>query len=331
MRRVRLGKTGIEASVLGFGCASLGSRVSAEAGLRAMAAAHDRGVAWFDLAPVYGRGAAEEIAAQFFRGRRDRVGICTKVGLAPPKNTAGINGMVARCLIPFARQIASAVPSLREKLRRSGMQANLKLPLTPELLRDSLESSLRRMGTDHVDLYALHNATTEEIARDDLLRTLEDILAAGKARAVAVASGPDVAAAAIARGAPFGAVQFALPALGTSSPSALFDAGRAAGIGTLAHSVLGVGDVLADLSHKIQADASTRKVLADLGGDPARVLGRALIARALGLNPEGVVLVSMFSDRSLAANIAVVEAMGDPALAAAVTAIEGLRRDRLER
>ena len=65
MRRVTLGTTGIETSCLGFGCASLGSRVGAAPGLRALAAAHDAGVAWFDLAPLYGAGRAEEIAGRF--------------------------------------------------------------------------------------------------------------------------------------------------------------------------------------------------------------------------------------------------------------------------
>ena len=84
MRRVTLGQTGIETSCLGFGCASLGSRVGEEAGLRALAAAHDAGVAWFDLAPLYGAGRAEEIAGRFLKGRpRDGVQICSKVGLAP--------------------------------------------------------------------------------------------------------------------------------------------------------------------------------------------------------------------------------------------------------
>ena len=75
-----------------------------------------------------------------------------------------------------------------------GRTSNTKLPLTAELVTASLEASLRRLGTDHVDLYALHNAEPAEIAREELLRALEDILAAGKARALAVAGSPEVAA-----------------------------------------------------------------------------------------------------------------------------------------
>ena len=83
MRRVTLGTTGIETSCLGFGCASLGSRVGEAPGLRALDAAFDAGVTWLDLAPLYGGGRAEEIAGRFLKGRRDTVQVCSKVGLAP--------------------------------------------------------------------------------------------------------------------------------------------------------------------------------------------------------------------------------------------------------
>ena len=82
MRRVSLGATGIETSCLGFGCAALGSRVDAAEGRRALAAAFDGGVTWFDLAPVYGAGQAEAIAAPFLRAYRDEVRSATKAGLA---------------------------------------------------------------------------------------------------------------------------------------------------------------------------------------------------------------------------------------------------------
>ena len=108
MRRVTLGQTGIETSCLGFGCASLGSRVGEEAGLRALAAAHDAGVAWFDLAPLYGAGRAEEMAGRFLKGRpRDSVQICSKVGLAPGVRPHGLKA----ALMPLARAAVQAVPA----------------------------------------------------------------------------------------------------------------------------------------------------------------------------------------------------------------------------
>ncbi|TPE48422.1 aldo/keto reductase [Amaricoccus solimangrovi] len=316
MRRIILGGTGIEASCLGFGCASLGSRVPREEGLRALAAVFEQGVDWLDLAPAYGRGQAETIAAEFIRGRRDRLRLCTKVGLAPPRNAGGLKGRVMGAAMPLARKAIGAVPALRGLARASGATANTKLPLTPELLRGSLEQSLARLGTDHVDLYALHNAEAAEIARDDILRALEEILASGKARAVAVATSPEVAEAAIGRGAPFGVVQLALPDPGR--PDMVFAAARGSGFGAIGHSVFGVEGALAGLEARLGADPVARaEVLAAAGVDqPRAALGRLLLARAFAINPEGIVLASMFSGRSRSENIAMAGAApGDAARA----------------
>lgn len=292
MRRVTLGETGIETSCLGFGCASLGSRVSAADGARALAAALDAGVAWIDLAPVYGGGRAEEIAAGVIRGRRDQVQIATKAGLAL---AGGAGGGLRRRLMPVARKLAGLLGSgAAAKLRSAAPKANARLPLTPEMLTESLEASLRRLGTDHVDLFALHGVTAEEVGRPEILRALEDLRAAGKTRAVAVAG--DAAAATAALAHPYGVLQLPLPAPGDTAGTHLLARARAAGRGLVTHSVFGPGGPDAGLRARI---AAATGVAAD-GEAPARLL----LQRALALNPEGVVLVSMFSDRSRAANLA---------------------------
>lgn len=313
MRQVILGQSGIEASCLGFGCASLGSRTPAAEGLRALSAAFEQGVNWLDLAPAYGRGTAETIASDFIKGRRDRLRICTKVGLAPPKSSEGLAGGLAAALVPLARRLVSLAPGLRAAARRSGAQSNRKLPLTPELLRGSLDESLRRLGTDHVDLYALHGAEVAEIGREEVLRALEDILTSGKARALAVAGGTEVAEAAIARGAPFSMIQAALPTPGTADP--VFAQARAAGLGAVAHSVFGVEGALATLGARLARDPAMRdEVMAATGlTDPRAALARLLLARAFAVNPTGLVLVSMFSEASRAANLALADAAPDPA------------------
>jgi aryl-alcohol dehydrogenase-like predicted oxidoreductase len=309
MRRVTLGQTGIETSCLGFGCASLGSRVGAEAGLRALAAAADAGVAWFDLAPLYGAGRAEEVAGRFLRGRRrDRVQLASKVGLAPGVAPGGLKA----ALMPLARAAVAAVPSLRGVLRRGGAQPAAAVPLPSALLLGTIEESLRRLGTDHLDLYALHGVAPSALT-DEVARTLEDIVAAGKARAVAVASDTEAGRAAIARGAPFGAVQVALPAPGAADD--LLPAARAAGFGTLVHSVLGIDGAFAALKARAAADPGFRASLGAGEGDLDAAVAARLLARAFALNPDGVVLVSMFSARSLAANLAAAERPVDPAAA----------------
>jgi aryl-alcohol dehydrogenase-like predicted oxidoreductase len=303
MRRVTLGKTGIETSCLGFGCASLGSRVAEAPGLRALAAAHDAGVTWLDLAPLYGAGRAEEIAGRFLKGRpRDSVQLCSKVGLTPGVRPGGVKA----ALMPLARAAVRAVPSLRGVLRRGGAQPAEALPLTPALLLGTIEASLRRLGTDHLDLYALHGVAADALT-DEVVRVLADIRAAGKARAVAVAGDAAAGLAAIRRGAPFGVVQAATPAPG--EPDALLPAAGAAGFGVILHSVFGVDGSLAALAARAAADPSFRTAVGAREGESLeRALARRLLERTLALNPDGVVLVSMFSEASRAANLAVAEA-----------------------
>lgn len=299
MRRITLGATGIETSCLGLGCASLGSRVGEAQGFRALAAACDAGVTWLDLAPLYGAGRAEEIAGRFLKGRpRDAVQICSKVGLAPGVRPHGVRA----ALMPLARAAVGVVPALRGVLRRGGAQPAEALPLTPALLTGTIEESLRRLGTDHLDLYALHGVAAAALT-DEVARTLEDIRASGKARAVAVASDAAAGLAAIARGAPFGVVQAETPAPGAAD--ALLPAARAAGFGVVLHSVLGVDGSFATLRARTAADPAFREAVTGGAGDVDAALARRLLARAFALNPDGVVLVSMFSERSLAANRAV--------------------------
>jgi aryl-alcohol dehydrogenase-like predicted oxidoreductase len=303
MRRVTLGATGIETSCLGFGCASLGSRVAEAQGLRALEAAFDAGVTWLDLAPLYGAGRAEEVAGRFLKGRRDAVQVCSKVGLAPA--TGGLKA----ALMPAARAAVAAVPALRPLLRRARAQPAKPLPLTPELVAGSLETSLKRLGTDHLDLYALHGVGAGALT-EPVLRALEAIRTAGKARAVAVAGDAAAGLAAIAAGAPFGVVQAALPPPGAPDP--LLPAARAAGFGVVLHSVFGVEGSLAGLRARAAADPSLRAALSG-AGDLDRALARGLLERAFARNPDGVVLVSMFSDASRAQNLAVAEApLADP-------------------
>ena len=310
MRRVALGRTGIETSALGMGCASLGSRVDAAGGARALAAALDAGVTWLDLAPVYGAGRAEEIAAGVIRGRREEVQICTKVGL---RLAGGVGGGLRAALMPAARRAIGALGPLAGPLRRAAPQANAALPLTPELIRGALEASLRRLGTDRVELYALHAVPAAELARPEILRALEEVRAAGKARAIGVASDAAAALAALDAGAPFDVVQ--LPLAPPGAPDPVLPRAAAAGTGVVVHSVL--GETLARLAARAGGDPALAARVREAAGaapnsDPGAAVARLLMARAFAENPAGVVLVSMLSPRSLAANRAAAAAF-DPA------------------
>jgi len=152
----------------------------------------------------------------------------------------------------------------------------------------SLEASLRRLGLDHVELLALHAPDPAEVGRDEILAALEGVVAAGKARAVAVAGDAAAAAVALAAGAPYGVVQLAVPrpgeaAGGEAAAAAVLAAAPSAGFGTIVHSVFGPGGAVAPDE------------------------GRRRLAQAFALNPSGVVLVSMLSAERRAATLAAAE------------------------
>jgi aryl-alcohol dehydrogenase-like predicted oxidoreductase len=165
MKRV-LGRSGIEVSALGMGCWAIGGpwtldanpagwgQVDDDESIAALHAAFDQGITFYDTAANYGAGHSERIVGRAFADRRDRVVLATKFGYQVDE--------AARVVLPYD---GSA--------ERSDVLSRL---------RDDCEASLRRLGTDYIDLYQLHvNAYDPELAagvRDGL----EELVAEGKIR-----------------------------------------------------------------------------------------------------------------------------------------------------
>lgn len=297
-RRVTRGAFAVAPSCLGFGCASLGSRVGARAGLRALETAFDAGVTWFDVAPAYGAGEAESLLARFLAGRRDKVLVTTKVGLAPPARLGAMKVAYA-----LGRPAIGALGGLRRVFRRSAATRNRHLPLDPALIESSITASLRRLGTDHVDVYALHDPEPADVERAEIVRALERVLARGQARQIGVAGRPEACSAAARLGGPYGVVQ-------TSAAADLENAERA-GIRRVAHSVFGVAGEHDRLVAALRADATKRRRLAAEGydADPSAAARALLLDAAFARVPDGVVLVSMFGRGHLASNLAHAQAV----------------------
>jgi aryl-alcohol dehydrogenase-like predicted oxidoreductase len=284
-------------SRLGFGCASLGSRVAADGGLNALAAAFDAGVNWFDVAPAYGAGEAETLLGRFLRGRRDRTFVVTKVGMAPPRRLGAV-----RLAYALGRPLAARATALRSGFRSLAATRNRQIPLTAELVERSIGESLHRLGVDCVDVYALHDPDPADVARDDVRTALSRAIERGQARAVAVAGRFDACRAALAAGEPYAALQ-------TSIADLDYGGAELAGAGLLlvSHSVFGVGGgALAQLRAKLAAapERQRRLVAAGYHPDSRRAAAELLLDCALASNPDGVVLVSMFDTDHRAADLA---------------------------
>jgi aryl-alcohol dehydrogenase-like predicted oxidoreductase len=126
-------------------------------------AACDLGITLFDAADTYGNGRSEEQLAAAFADRRERVIYATK----------------------FGYDFSSDEP------RRRG-QSELPHDFSPDFVRRALEASLRRLRTDYIDIYQMHNARMAQIEDDALWDLLESFKREGKIRSYGVALGPAI-------------------------------------------------------------------------------------------------------------------------------------------
>ena len=139
---------------MGFGCASL-MRVTSHKGRdRLLATAFDSGITHFDVARMYGLGAAEGELGRFAKGRRDRITIATKFGI---EASSGV-GALQRLQAP-ARALLNAVPPVRRFIKRRDSDFHAPRDYSLATARRSLEQSLLELGTDYVDLFFVHDPT----------------------------------------------------------------------------------------------------------------------------------------------------------------------------
>ena len=165
MRYRRFGQSEVEVSEIGFGTWTLASDWWGEVTNKQemLHAALDAGVNFIDTAPVYGEnGAGETLLADILAANRADIVVTTKCGY----------------------DIAAE--------RRNGTQRERPHDWRPESIRTQLEDSLRRLGTDYIDLYQLHNVRLDPVLDDTLWETLDALVAEGKVRALGVALGPAI-------------------------------------------------------------------------------------------------------------------------------------------
>ncbi|MGA1983723.1 MAG: aldo/keto reductase [Acidobacteriaceae bacterium] len=195
----------IRMSVLGFGCGSVLGRVGRRASLRAMNAAWDQGITLFDTARSYGYGEAEAVLGEFLRGKREQAMVATKFGIAPQRQT-----LLRRMAVPLARAALHVnMPRVRNLVHRGSAREALSGQFTVAGLRASLESSLRQLRTDHVDILFLHEASADSMRQQDLMTELDALVLAGKVRRVGLYAGAAVIAECMADGPPtLSAMQF---------------------------------------------------------------------------------------------------------------------------
>jgi aryl-alcohol dehydrogenase-like predicted oxidoreductase len=166
-----LGNTGLNASVIGFGCSRIAQTPSPERRREVVATleeAFDRGINLFDTANSYDDD--ERLLGSVFRKRRDSVILCSK---------AGYRSWLLLALEKAAPRWSGPILRLRP-MRRAGSRGRAgprksRRNFDPRCLRLGVEGSLRRLGTDYLDIFYLHSPPPDVLADDAVFRTLEEL------------------------------------------------------------------------------------------------------------------------------------------------------------
>ena len=152
MRTERLGSSGPEMSVIGFGSWEAGGdqwgpNASEETVIDAMRAGLDAGMTWIDTAEVYGKGVSERLVGRAVSGRRDQLLVATKLGPAP---------------------------------EGSGFR--------PDEVRAGCEASLARLGIDVIDLYQLHWPDETGVPLEETWSAMAELVDAGTVRSIGLSN-----------------------------------------------------------------------------------------------------------------------------------------------
>jgi aryl-alcohol dehydrogenase-like predicted oxidoreductase len=134
----------LEVSIVGLGCNNFGWRIDYDTTAAVIHAALDAGITFFDTADIYGATRSEEFIGRALDGHRDEVVLATKFGMAVDDQRRGAR---------------------------------------PEYVTQAAEDSLRRLGTDRIDLYQLHQPDPS-VPIEDTLGALNDLVRAGKVREI---------------------------------------------------------------------------------------------------------------------------------------------------
>jgi aryl-alcohol dehydrogenase-like predicted oxidoreductase len=151
MQKRKLGKSGLEVSAIGLGCMGMSSGYGPAGDRQQMIslirAAVDRGVTFFDTAEVYGPFINEELVGEALAPVRDRIKIATKFGFKPSPDGGRWSDVDSR----------------------------------PEHIKAVAEASLKRLRTDHIDLFYQHRVDPE-VPIEDVAGAVKDLIQQGKVK-----------------------------------------------------------------------------------------------------------------------------------------------------
>lgn len=181
MKYRQIGSTDIKASVITLGTWVMGGWMwggcDDEASFRTIRTAIDSGITTIDTAPIYGFGRSEETVGKAIRGiNRDSIVIASKCGISWSLQPLPENCGEWHC---FADDDGRT-----ETLEKYAVYRWLR----PDVVRQGVEDSLRRLGTDYIDLMQVHHVSDRTTAISETMGVLEDMRQEGKIRAIGISN-----------------------------------------------------------------------------------------------------------------------------------------------
>jgi D-threo-aldose 1-dehydrogenase len=177
MEHLQLAGTGRLTTRLGFGCSTLMGRINRKESAALLDAAWDAGIRHFDVAPMYGWGAAESCVGEFLSRKGGEPTVTTKYGIIPPPRPSWIG--LARLV---ARPVLRAFPGTKQRLGRAAkatLGGSRKAIFSAEEARASLDRSRSALRTERIDLWLLHDAAASSLTDPLLLEFMHEAVAMG--------------------------------------------------------------------------------------------------------------------------------------------------------
>jgi aryl-alcohol dehydrogenase-like predicted oxidoreductase len=171
------GSTDLLVSKIGLGCSHIGSSVfykGERESLRVLNRAFELGINFYDTADLYGYGNSEELIGRAFKGQRSQIIIASKVGMLPSSL-----GRIAKTLLPILQPVRQIIQPWKSNLK---MASKRRQDFSHSHIRSAIEQSLKRLHTDYLDLYQLHNPPTWVLERGKVFETLDYLKHQGKIR-----------------------------------------------------------------------------------------------------------------------------------------------------
>jgi aryl-alcohol dehydrogenase-like predicted oxidoreductase len=211
-------------SALGLGCMGMSFAYGPgddEESIRVIHRAYEEGVLFLDTADIYGAGANEELVGRAVAGRRDDFVIATK----------------------FAN--------------RTDANGKRVVDNRPEYIREAIDASLRRLGTDFVDLYYMHRRSPD-VPIEESVGAMAELVQAGKVRHLGLSEVSAETLRAAATVHPIAALQSEWSLFTRELEAEIVPTARELGVGIVPYSPLGRGELTGALG-EITADADFRR------------------------------------------------------------------------